>query len=217
MLRHDIIFAHLLAVIEKIFVTLQPECRYVISFHILIINTVSSLESLKIDLKELDGGKKDFEMKLEDDFFQAVGGDEAKGGSVRLSVSAYKSVSGLYEIDFRLKGTVTVECDLCLEDMDQPIEADSRLLAKLGEEYSDNDDIVTVDKNNPVIDTSWFVYESIALSIPIKHEHAPGKCDPAMTKALEELSATRSSDEKTAGAVDPRWSELEKLKSIIKD
>ncbi|MFW5615904.1 MAG: DUF177 domain-containing protein, partial [Prevotella pectinovora] len=93
----------------------------------------------------------------------------------------------------------------------------NRLLAKLGEEYSDEDDIVTVEKDDAVLDTAWFVYESIALDIPIKHVHAPGKCNPAMIKALEEHSAARSSEEENETAVDPRWSELEKLKSIIKD
>ena len=178
---------------------------------------MSSLESLKIDLKSLDTDALNITCQLEDDFFKAAESDEVKGGNVQLSISAHKSVSGMYELNFHAEGTVVVPCDLCLDDMDQPIETDNRLLAKLGEEYSEDDDIVTVDKENAILDASWFVYESIALSIPIKHEHAPGKCDPAMIKALEEHSATRSSDEEQETTVDPRWSELEKLKSIIKD
>lgn len=178
---------------------------------------MNSLECLKIDLKSLDTDAMSIDCLLDDDFFKAAESDEVRGGNVRLSISAHKSVSGLYEINFHAEGTVKVPCDLCLDDMDQPIETDNRLLAKLGEEYSEDDDIVTVDKDDAILDTSWFVYESIALSIPIKHEHAPGKCDPAMIKALEEHSATRSSDEDEETAVDPRWSELEKLKSIIKD
>ena len=177
---------------------------------------MSSLESLKIDLKSLDTDSISIKCQLDDDFFKAADSDEVKGGSVQLSISAHKSVSGLYEINFHAEGNVTVPCDLCLDDMDQPIETDNRLLAKLGEEYSEDDDIVTVDKDDAILDTSWFVYESIALSIPIKHEHAPGKCDPAMIKALEEHSATRSSDGDEEAAVDPRWSELEKVKSILK-
>ena len=178
---------------------------------------MESLESLKIDLKSLDTDALATECHLGDEFFGAAESDEIKSGDVRLSVSAHKSVSGLYEIDFHAEGTVKVACDLCLDDMDQPVCTDNRLLAKLGEEYSDEDDIVTVEKDNPVLDTSWFVYESIALAIPIKHVHAPGKCNPAMIKALEEHSAARSTEEESAKAVDPRWSELEKLKSIIKD
>ena len=178
---------------------------------------MNSLESLKIDLKSLDTEPMEFTCRLDDDFFKAAESDEVKGGDVLLSVSAHKSVSGMYELDFHAEGTVVVPCDLCLDDMDQPVETDNRLLAKLGEEYSEDDEIVVVDKDDAILDASWFVYESIALSIPIKHEHAPGKCDPAMIKALEEHSATRSSDEEKEAAVDPRWSELEKLKSIIKD
>jgi uncharacterized metal-binding protein YceD (DUF177 family) len=49
------------------------------------------------------------------------------------------------------------------------------------------------------------------LAIPIKHVHAPGKCNDAMTKKLEELSATRSGDEDAADT-DPRWAMLEQLK-----
>jgi uncharacterized metal-binding protein YceD (DUF177 family) len=33
-----------------------------------------------------------------------------------------------------------------------------------------------------------------------------------MTKALEELSADRSSDEESSQAVDPRWEKLKNLK-----
>ena len=178
---------------------------------------MNSLESLKIDLKSLDTDDLNITCQLDDDFFKAAESDEVKGGNMQLSISAHKSVSGLYEINFHANGTVTVPCDLCLDDMELPVETDNRLLAKLGEEYSEDDDTVTVDKDDAVLDASWFVYESIALCIPIKHEHAPGKCDPAMIKALEEHSATRSSDEDKETAVDPRWSELEKLKSIIKD
>ncbi len=181
------------------------------------INDMNSLESLKIDLKSLDTDALSITCRLGDEFFRQAESDEVKGGDVQLSISAHKSVSGLYVIDFHAEGSVVVPCDLCLDDMDQPVETDNRLMAKLGEEYSEDDDTVTVEKDNAILDTSWFVYESIALSIPIKHEHAPGKCDPAMIKALEEHSATRSSGEEEEAAVDPRWSELEKLKSIIKD
>ena len=59
---------------------------------------------------------------------------------------------------------------------------------------------------------TWFIYEFVALVIPIRHVHAPGKCNPAMTKALEELSADRSSDEESAQSTDSRW---EKLKDLL--
>ena len=105
-----------------------------------------------------------------------------------------------------------MQCDRCLDDMDQPIETENRLIAKFGTEYSEEDDTVIVDENEGILDISWFIYEFIDLAIPIKHVHAPGKCNPAMTKVLEELSADRSSDEESSQPIDPRWSALLKLK-----
>ena len=62
----------------------------------------------------------------------------------------------------------------------------------------EEDDLVVIPENEGILDMTWFIYEFVALVIPIRHVHAPGKCNPAMTKALEELSADRSSDEESA-------------------
>ena len=119
--------------------------------------------------------------------------------------------ASLFEVNFNIKCTVVVPCDLCLDDMEQPVEAESRLVAKFGKENSEDDDLVTVDENEGILDVSWFMYESIVLNIPIKHVHAPGKCNRAMMKALEAHSATRS-DVEVEDTMDPRWSELLKIK-----
>ena len=114
-------------------------------------------------------------------------------------------------MNFIIKGTVVVPCDLCLDDMEQPVKAESRLVAKFGKENSEDDDLVIVDENEGILDVSWFMYESIVLNIPIKHVHAPGKCNREMMKALEAHSATRS-DVEVEDTMDPRWSELLKIK-----
>ena len=95
--------------------------------------------------------------------------------------------------------------------MEQPVAGDSRLVVKFGDEYSEDDDLVTIDEDEGVLDVSWFIYETIVLNIPIKHVHAPGKCNRDMMKALEAHSATRSGVEMEE-TMDPRWSELLKIK-----
>ena len=74
------------------------------------------------------------------------------------------------------------------------------------------DDLVTVPEDDGVLDTTWFIYEFIALSIPIKHVHAPGKCNRDMIETLAEHSATRSSEGEADKPMDPRWSGLLKIK-----
>ena len=170
-----------------------------------------SLEQFKIDLKGLTAEATTLEFDLDKGFFGALDQTEVESGALHVSLSIRKA-SGFFELLFHTVGTVDIVCDRCLDLMEQPIETDNRLTVKLGSTASDDDDTVTVDENEGILDTSWYIYEFIALAIPIQHVHATGKCNPAMTKALEELSADRSGDEESSQAVDPRWEALKKLK-----
>ena len=172
---------------------------------------MNSLEMLKIDLKSLTDEETTLSFDLDDTYFAALDGADVKKGSLHVSVSIRKA-TGFFELLFHTVGTVIVPCDRCLDDMEQPVETDNRLIVKLGSEYSEEDDIIVVPEDEGILDASWIIYEFVALVIPIRHVHAPGKCNPAMTKALEELSADRSSDEESAQPIDPRWEKLKNLK-----
>ena len=156
-----------------------------------------------------DTAVRDYE--LGDDFFKALDGSLLEHGTLHVSVSIRK-ITGFFELLFHTEGTVTVSCDRCLDDMEQPIVADNHLTVKLGNTYSEDDDTVTIDENEGILDVSWFIYEFIMLAIPIKHVHAPGKCNSAMTQKLEELSGAVRSGEEEAEAIDPHWEALAKLK-----
>ena len=173
-----------------------------------------SLERFKINLKSLIDEVTALDYDLDDGFFEALDGSEVKQGALHVSVSIRKA-TGFFELQFHTEGTVTVTCDRCLDDMEQPIEADNRLVVKLGAAYSEEDDVITLSEDEGILDTSWLIYEFVMLAIPIKHVHAPGKCNPAMSQVLEELSADRSSDEVSDQPIDPRWSKLATLN--IKD
>ena len=173
---------------------------------------MSNLESLKIDLKGLKDEETSLEFNLDDAFFGALEGADVRRGSLHVSVSIRKA-TGFFEFLFHTDGIVIIPCDRCLDEMDQPVETDNRLIVKLGNDYSEEDEIIVVPENEGILDMAWFIYEFVALAIPIRHVHAPGKCNPAMTEALEELSADRSSDEESIQPVDPRWAELLKLKA----
>ena len=172
---------------------------------------MNSLESLKIDLKGLKDEDTSLEFNLDDSFFGALDGADVKKGSLHVSVSIRKA-TGFFEFNFHTDGIIVIPCDRCLDEMEQPVETDNRLIVKLGNDYSEEDDIIVVPEDEGILDTSWIIYEFVALVIPIRHVHAPGKCNPAMTKALEELSADRSSDEESAQPIDPRWEKLKNLK-----
>ena len=100
--------------------------------------------------------------------------------------------------------------------MEQPIKGQCSYIVKLGRESSVDDEVIVVDENQGILSLPWIIYETIVLAIPIKHVHAPGKCNAAMTEKLEELSATRSGDEEASisddNAIDPRWAALKQFK-----
>ena len=171
-----------------------------------------SLESYKIDLKGLKTDTTRVEFNLDDRFFEALDGSQLEHGALHVSVSIRK-MAGFFELQFHTEGEVTVSCDRCLDDMQQPIRSDNTLLVKLGDTYSEDDDTVTISEDEGILDVSWFIYEFIMLAIPIKHVHAPGKCNSAMTQKLTELSGAVRSGEEEEEAIDPRWEALKKLKN----
>jgi len=171
-----------------------------------------TLETFKVDLKGLQKTETVFSYHLDDAFFEAIDAPDVREGELQVTLTVSKA-SEYFELDFHTEGFVHVPCDLCLDDMEQPIVSDDHLLARFGESSLDEgDDVVTVDENEGMLDTSWLIYEFICLAIPIKHVHAPGKCNAAMSKLLTEHSAARSSDEEGQQPIDPRWEALKKLK-----
>ena len=169
------------------------------------------LETLKLDLNGLNDGLTSLSFDLDDSFFDAVEASEVSKGKVHVDIDIVRTDGDFFSLAFRGNGMVIVPCDRCLEDMEQPIEFEQRLNAKFGREYSEDDDLVTVAEDEGILDVAWFIYEFIDLAIPIRHVHAPGKCDPAMIRALEEHSAARSGED-SKPSVDPRWAALSNLK-----
>ena len=90
---------------------------------------MNSLELLKIDLKSLVSEDTSLAFDLDDTYFAALDGAEVKRGSLHVSVSIRKA-TGFFELNFHTEGTVIVQCDRCLDDMEQPVETDNRLIVK---------------------------------------------------------------------------------------
>jgi uncharacterized metal-binding protein YceD (DUF177 family) len=171
---------------------------------------------LDIDLKALPEDSNEFTLVLDDSYFKALDDAEIQHGTVTVTVLLRKMPSDQFALSFSIEGSVTIPCDLCLDDMEQPVKGQCSYIVKLGTESGVDDEVIVVDENQGILSLPWIIYETIVLAIPIKHVHAPGKCNAAMTEKLEELSATRSGDEETNisddNAIDPRWAALKKFK-----
>lgn len=172
---------------------------------------MSNLEQFKIDLKSLVEGDNVFDFDLDDAYFEAINAPAVRNGKLHTTLEI-RCGEGFFDLSFHTEGSVVIPCDLCLEEMNQEISTDNHLIVKFGEGNSEDDDLVIVNENEGILDVTWYIYEFIELSIPLRHVHAPGKCNSAMMKILEEHSAARSGDGDDEHAVDSRWEALSKLK-----
>ena len=179
-----------------------------------------------VDLKNLTPGVHEFEYLLENKFFVDIDGDQVQKGKVKVRLTVKRS-SMMFEMNFQIEGVVMVPCDRCLDDMEIPVDTHNRLVVKFGKEYAEeSDEVVVIPEDEGAINLAWFLYEFIALAIPMKHVHAPGKCNKAMTSKLSKHMRTTPDDEMAEDTfapeevelmneeetqVDPRWDELKKI------
>lgn len=153
-----------------------------------------------------------------------IDGDQFQKGKVHVHLTL-KRTAMVFELNFHSEGIVVIPCDRCLDDMEQPIETDNRLYVKFGSEYAEeSDEILIIPEDDGTLNIAWFLYEFIALAIPMKHVHAPGKCNKAMSAKLSQHRARSIDDEdddfedmndneisEQNVPTDPRWDALKGL------
>lgn len=189
---------------------------------------MGKFDKYKIDLKGMQADSCSYEFVLDNLFFANIDGPEVQKGKVNVTL-VVKRTSRAFELNFQTDGMVWVPCDRCLDDMEQPVSSTDKLLVKFGHEYAEEgDNLIVIPEEEGEINVAWFMYEFIALAIPMKHVHAPGKCNKAMTSKLNKLMRTTPDDEMADDAfapeedtelmneeretpVDPRWNELKKI------
>ncbi|HBB00622.1 MAG TPA: hypothetical protein DCZ19_06050 [Porphyromonadaceae bacterium] len=180
-----------------------------------------------ISLKNLSAGLHTYEYELDRKYFEAIDGDEVKKGNVKVTVTVRRT-SSTFEFNFDIKGLVQVPCTRCLDDMDLEVDTKNRLIVKFGKEYSEeSDEIVIIPEDEGEINIAWFLYEFIALTVPIKHVHPAGECNRMVSSKLRKHRAVSTddgdedevdmgddedfADEDDTPANDPRWDALKGL------
>lgn len=169
-------------------------------------------ERVTINLKELNIGAQSFSYSLGNAYFNLLDETEISAGKIRAGIDITTTDGIHFGLSIAISGSVEVLCDVCLGTMEQPIEAQSHLVAVISDDESDDDDLINVSPADGELDLSWYIYEQIALAVPIRHVHPEGQCSPEMLEKLEEFQPHPSSDE-SSDDIDPRWEILKKLKN----
>ena len=124
-----------------------------------------------IPLNGWAAGERIFRFTAGTEFFQMFGNQEILDANVNVEVRVTKEGSQKVEADVTLKGSVTVQCDRCLEPLQIPVDENPQEVFKPG----------TVEIE---WDLSQEVYDYICLAMPLQRVHPEGQCNPDTVRFL---------------------------------
>lgn len=155
----------------------------------------------------LKSGVYKYGFLLEDTFFEGFENEEIKGGKVNFDVKMER-MEHILLFTFSFEGEVTTTCDRCLEEMTVRVSGEEHLNVRFSDtEESDDEETAILPESANEIDLTPWMYEYIAVRLPMQHAHPEGECDPEMVKYIADEEQPRGDD-----YVDPRWEALNKLK-----
>ena len=176
-----------------------------------LINLMKSITTHKIEFAGLKVGKHQFNFELNKEFFENFSFFDFNNIDLSVDVDLTKK-STLLELNFHLKGSVNVNCDMTNEPFDMPFNKEDFLVVKFGQEYNDEDnEILVLPYGEHKVILDQYLYELVILSLPRKRVHPgveDGTLESEIIKILDELKPSGLALES-----DPRWEKLKKIKN----
>lgn len=192
-------------------------------------NILGKFAAFKLPLKGMPVGVQTFEYHLGGAFFRDMESADVLHGDVDVNLSV-KCTGDAYELNFKLTGSIYVACDRCLDEMELPVDTTYHLTVKYGDEYNDeSDDVLVIPESDSYLNVAYMLYDTVALTIPLKHVHPVGKCNKKMSSVLKKHAVDdEEGGEATYGeygddenenennnndddSTDPRWDALKQL------
>ena len=134
---------------------------------ILKINLLT-LQPFVVNLNGIGTGAKAFSAVADKKFFESFGNADILDADVKVDYDVRNRGTSV-DVTCRIKGTVTVCCDLCLEPL--PLDVETGFEENYVPEGQE-------------IDLSQDVYDYIITSLPLRRVHPEGQCNEETTKFL---------------------------------
>ena len=182
---------------------------------------MKELSKYNIDIYGLEDKQYDYDMESGDAFFEELEQDLIEHGHFKTHVVLTKSATML-QLHFHTEGSVELLCDRTLEPFEEPVISDDRIILKFGDRDEElTDEIEIINRNTNRINIAKYVFEFIALSLPVKKLHPSLRTEDDQDDETENdeviLVYSSADDEETdendsEEKIDPRWEALKKLK-----
>lgn len=157
-----------------------------------------------------------FEYEIGEKFFRQYGSDLITDGNFEVKVALNKHETFI-ETEFDIRGVARLTCDRSLEIFDYPIKSHHKLMFKFGDTNEElSDEIVMIHRDTATLELGQYIYEFIALAVPMKRLHPRFKDEEDQQEDAEGkivyTSGSDSTSDNQDGETDPRWDILKKLK-----
>lgn len=161
-----------------------------------------------IQFSGLKPGRYDYHFALDGDFFSGFENEELREGNVDFEVVLEKRERMLL-FHFSFKGEMKSVCDRCLGDIEVPVQGEETLCVKFSDtETCDDDDVVFLPENAFQIDLAQWMYEYVAVSMPMQRVHKEGECNAEMLKYITHERKEQEDQQEEGQEPDPRWDAL---------
>lgn len=167
-----------------------------------------------IQFSGLKPGVYTYSYTLDGSFFERFENEELREGKVVFEVSMERGERMLL-FHFAYQGTIKTNCDRCLGEMEIPVHGEEQLCVKFSDtETSEDENVAILPESAFQIDIAQWMYEYVAIAMPIQKVHPEGECDPEMLKFISEEKEEDEDGEvkeNRTGETDPRWDALRQL------
>lgn len=154
----------------------------------------------KVELASLKDGHYEQDFEIDSEFFKNMENTDVLSADVKVHLDLEKR-NDVYDCTFRCNGMLQVPCDRCLDPLDHEVDTEYHVVVKYGDSYDDEaDNLLVIPYSNSYLNVAYILYDTILLTIPLRHVHPLGKCNRAMADALRKHR--RSSDEEAEEAME---------------
>ncbi len=173
------------------------------------------MKDFKINIIGLSNKQHQYDFHIGDEFFRHYGDGIVSEGDLKAVVTLDKHET-MIEARFEISGKVKLICDRSLDPFQHPLKIDKKVIFKYGDANEElSDEIIMIHRDSDHLELGQYMYEFIALAIPMKKLHPRYEGELELDEEAEgKIIYSSGSDSGDEGEqdIDPRWEQLKKLK-----
>jgi uncharacterized protein len=170
------------------------------------------LDNFNVDIYKLSNATHQYDFEFDDTLFEEFEDSFVDKGKGKVNASLEKNESFI-KLTMIIDGNIELQCDRSLDLFNLPINIETSIIFKYGDEEQELDDeIVIINRNRQRLNLAQYIYEFIGLQVPMKKLHPRFEDETGDDELIYSSEKDNKEVENNTTDIDPRWEKLKKLK-----